>query len=43
MYLCLEKEALEIFGHKDAKEQNDIININWLCMMHRYGVLMSVT
>ena len=34
IYLCLEKEVLEIFGYTTEQEQQDIIYCNWLNMVH---------
>lgn len=38
IYLSLDRDVLAIFGHPDAKEQEDIIYTNWLIMV-RAGLL----
>lgn len=34
IYLCLEPSVLEIFGYKTEEEQQTIIYVNWLNMVH---------
>lgn len=33
LFLCLNKEILNIFGHKDEQIMNDIIYVNWLLLI----------
>ena len=36
VYLCLDPSVLAIFGHTDAADADNLIDINWLSMVRRW-------